>query len=228
LLLDLFCCAGGAAVGYHRAGFDVIGVDIHPQPNYPFRFEQADALDYLREELTLDPTLRAAAIHASPPCQGYTPMSNRYRGKGGVADSHPKLIDPVRELLIASGRPWIIENVVGARRAMRNPIILRGAMFGLGVDRPRLFESNVALTAPPLGTHSGPIIGVYGERADGRRLLTRKDGSELRAARSLEQGNAAMGSSMKTWRELAESIPPSYTEHLGRQILAHLAAQKAA
>ncbi len=229
LLLDLFCCAGGAGMGYYRAGFDILGVDINPQPNYPFHFEQADALNYLREELKLAPELRAAAIHASPPCQGYTQMSNRYRGKGGVADSHPKLIGEVRDLLVASGRPYIIENVVGARRELRNPVLLRGAMFGLGVDRPRLFESNVPLVAAPLRPVTRPIIGVYGERPDGRRLTTRKDGSELRAPRSVEQASEAMGGvDWMSWREVAESIPPAYTEYLGKQLLAHLAARSAA
>ena len=136
LLLDLFCGAGGAAMGYHRAGFDVIGVDIDPQPNYPFPFVQADALNP-----PFDLT-RFAAIHASPPCQSYSTMSNRH----GSAEL--ELIDDVREMLQASGLPWVIENVTGARRSMRSPQMLHGGHFGLNVYRPRLFEARVAMDMP--------------------------------------------------------------------------------
>ena len=227
LLLDLFCGAGGAGMGYHRAGFDVLGVDINPQPHYPFRFEQADALDYLREEIRL-PARKVDAVHASPPCQGYTPMSNRWRGKGGKADAHAKLIPVVRDLLLELGVPYIIENVTGAKRALWNPILLHGGQFGLGVHRPRYFESNVALVAPPRSLPALNPIGVYGKHHDGRRLFTRADGSIQRAAKSLDEGRAAMGIDWMEWRELAESLPPSFTEYLGRQLLQHLASERAA
>jgi DNA (cytosine-5)-methyltransferase 1 len=218
-LLDLFCGAGGCSVGYHRAGFDVLGVDLQQQPHYPFPFVRADALEVLAGRvLDLD---GFDAIHASPPCQGYTTMSNRYRGNGGTADSHPQLIAPVRAGLAAAGKPWVIENVPGARGHMAYPLLLHGGMFGLGVDRPRLFETSwpamTMLSAPARG-----VIGVYGREPDGRRLWTRRDGSQLRAAASVEEASAAMGITWMTWDELREAIPPAYTEYLGEQLIAHL------
>jgi DNA (cytosine-5)-methyltransferase 1 len=232
LLLDLFCGAGGAGMGYHRAGFDVLGVDINPQPHYPFRFEQADALDYLREEIRFkhyySHVREVVAVHASPPCQAHTTMSNKHRGKGSLADRRVDLIGPTRELLLELGVPYIIENVTGAKRALWNPILLHGGQFGLGVHRPRYFESNVALVAPPRSLPALNPIGVYGKHHDGRRLFTRADGSIQRAAKSLDEGRAAMGIDWMEWRELAESLPPSFTEYLGRQLLQHLASERAA
>src|SRR5271157_4967892 len=131
-LLDLFCCAGGAGVGYRRAGFEVVGVDIEPQPNYPFPFIQANAL-------ALDHEFIASfdAVHASPPCQSYSDLAKRNRN----ADAWPRLVEPVRDMLIRSGLPYIIENVEGA--PLRNPVVLCGTMFkGLRVIRHRLFEAN--------------------------------------------------------------------------------------
>src|SRR6185312_3124266 len=116
-LLDLFCGAGGAAMGYHRAGFDVVGVDIEDQPHYPFRFVKADALTALGEVGGM--WTGFDAIHASPPCQFATNMSNRWRGTGGTADVHLNLLTPVRELLRAIGLPYVIENVPGAKKHMR-------------------------------------------------------------------------------------------------------------
>lgn len=215
VLLDLFCCEGGAATGYHAAGFDVIGVDLTEQPNHPFAFFHGDwqtGLVRYRHEVH--------AIHASPPCQGYTSMSNRYKGKGGIADEHPKLIADVRRALVATGLPYIIENVAGARAHLVDPVILWGGSFGLGVSRPRLFESNVPLTAPKRVLVDNPV-GVYGDM-NGRRLKTRKDGTEQRAASSLKQAQDAMGMPWATWRGCVEAIPPAYTEHLGRQLLQHV------
>lgn len=212
LLLDLFCGAGGAAMGYHRAGFDVVGVDIAPQPRYPFEFFQDDALRHW-------PWHRFDAIHASPPCQAFTTMSNRWRGDGGVADSHPDLIAEVRILLLNSGLPYVIENVVGARKEMHLPITLHGGMFGLGVYRPRLFETSVQIAAPPFADQPKNPLGIYGQKHDGRRLWTRKDGTEQRAPKNLEDARKAMGIDWMEWRELAESIPPAYTEYVGKQII---------
>lgn len=138
-LLDLFCCAGGAGVGYSRAGFEVIGVDITPQPRYPLPFIQTDALK-------LDPKFIALfdAIHASPPCQSYSDLAKR----NGNADEWPRLIEPVREMIIRSGLPYVMENVDGA--PLRDPMILCGTMFkGMRVLRHRLFKTNFPLLVPP-------------------------------------------------------------------------------
>lgn len=212
-LLDLFCGAGGAGAGYARAGFTVVGVDIAPQPNYPFEFHQADALTF--------PLVGFDAIHASPPCQYATTMSNRHRGQGGAADQHVNLIPPTRERLLETSLPWVIENVLGAKRDLRSPVLLHGGMFGLGVYRPRLFESNTLLTAWPAPPPLNPV-GVYGEHHDGRLLWRRVDGTEQRAAASLEEARLAMGVDWMDWRELAESINPAYTEFIGQQLMAAL------
>lgn len=204
-LLDLFCGAGGAGMGYHQAGFDVVGVDIEAHPDNPFEVTVADALEVLRDKAFLR---TFDAVHASPPCQGYTAMSNRYRGKGGRADSHEQLIDQVRELLEAAGCTYVIENVVGARKAMRSPVLLRGGMFGLGVDRPRLFESNSRLGTPPPCRPVAEPIGVYGRCHDGRTLWRRKDGTIQRAAASLEEGRAAMGIGLDDVGRPHRSDPP--------------------
>lgn len=214
-LLDLFCGAGGAAAGYARAGFDVTGIDIAPQPDYPFTFWEADAMASL-----LHGTWREFdAIHASPPCQDFTTMSNRHRGKGGKADSHIDLLTPVRERFSHIDIPWVIENVVGSKGKMRPTLILHGGMFGLRVDRPRYFESNVMLWAPEPADHTENPIGVYGARPDGRRLWTRADGSEQRAASSIEEARAAMGMDWGDWDGVREAIPPAYTEWIGTQLL---------
>jgi DNA (cytosine-5)-methyltransferase 1 len=222
-LLDLFCGAQGAGEGYHRAGFDVTGVDIAAHPDAPHPVIVADALQVLTETSFL---AGFDAIHASPPCQGFTTMSNRWRGNGGVADEHPDLISWVRLGLQAWGGPYIIENVPGARRELRDPVILRGGMFGLGVDRPRLFEANFPISRPASVKVAEPI-GVYG-KLDGRRLFTRKDGSIQRAARTLEEGQWAMGIGWMQWEDLTESIPPAYTEHIGHELLAHIRSEVAA
>jgi hypothetical protein len=127
-LLDLFCCAGGAGMGYDRAGFDVVGVDVAPQPHYPFEFHQADAMTF--------PLDGFDAIHASPPCQHYANVT-LWRGS---ADNHPDLLPPMLERLAASGLPWIVENVPGA--PLRPDYILCGSMFGLPIRRHRWFQTS--------------------------------------------------------------------------------------
>lgn len=224
-LLDLFSCAGGAGMGYSRAGFDVVGVDIVARPRYPFRFIQADAL-------SLEPAWIAAnfdAVHASPPCQGYTALRHAPGAKGA-----PQLIDQTRDLLCASGLPWIIENVEEARWAMREPVLLCGSMFGLGAQghelrRHRLFESNVALNVPACDHSDGPVVGVYGGHA--RRRSAKHGG---RGTRDVWDGghktaaSQAMGMDWATLGEMSEAIPPAFTEYLGRQLLAQLQTEMAA
>ena len=209
-LLDLFCGAGGASVGYHRAGFDVVGVDIEPHPDYPFPLLVADALEFV---LDWADAWNFDAIHASPPCQRFSTAT------GDNRDKWPDLIESTRQALDATGLPWVIENVPQA--PLQDPIRLCGSSFGLAVRRHRHFESNV----PLVGTecrHQGTPVGVYGQHPDRREHL-RPDGTRRGAkARSLAEGQAAMGIDWMTWPDLVESIPPAYTEHIGRQLLAAL------
>jgi DNA (cytosine-5)-methyltransferase 1 len=211
--LDLYCGAGGATRGLQRAGFHVTGVDLKPQPNYcGDAFIQGDALAAAVDGFDL--------IWASPPCQAHTTMSNRWRGKGGKADSHAPLIVATRGVLIGSGAPYVIENVTGARAELRAPIVLTGEMFGLGVHRPRLFETSWPLLVPEKPTPSPTTVGVYGKAHDGRLLWRRKDGTEQRAARTLAEARTAMGIDWMEWRELAEAIPPAYSNFIARSFLA--------
>jgi len=208
-LLDLFCCAGGAAMGYHRAGFEVVGVDIAPQPRYPFAFIQTDVL-------ALDQRFLRSfdAIHASPPCQRYSDLAKR----NGNAEDWPDFVAPVRAMLQASGLPYIIENVDGA--PMLDPVVLCGTMFpGLRVLRHRLFESNVALTAPPHGRH--PLVFTHDKRkAHHGKLDQDTSFVQVTGGGNCSTANAAdaMGIDWMTKNELNEAIPPAYTEFLGHQL----------
>jgi DNA (cytosine-5)-methyltransferase 1 len=209
-LLDLFCCAGGAAMGYHRAGFEVVGVDLDPQPNYPFEFIQADALTLSREFLeSFD------AIHASPPCQSYSDLAKR----NGNADKWPRLVEPVREILQSLNVPYIIENVEGA--PLQDPITLCGTMFdGLRVLRHRLFESNIHLTTPAHGKH--PLVFTHDKRkAHFGKLDQNTSFVQVTGGGNCSVANAkdAMGIDWMTKNELNEAIPPAYTEYLGQQLL---------
>ncbi len=212
-LLDLFCCAGGAGVGYARAGFTVVGVDIDPQPRYPMKFVRADALT-----LDLEWVASFDVVHASPPCQSYSDLAKR----NGNADAWPRLIEPVRDLLRATGKPYVIENVEGA--PLLDPLILCGTMFDeLRVIRHRLFESNVELTAPAHQKH--PLVfthdkrkGHYGKLDQNTAYVQVTGGGNC----SIGNARAALGIDWMTKNELNESIPPAYTEHVGRQIIRHL------
>jgi DNA (cytosine-5)-methyltransferase 1 len=223
LLLDLFCGAGGAAMGYHRAGFDVIGVDIKPQPRYPFTFFRADAT---RPTLILsDPLVESlfrldefAAIHASPPCQRYSDLAKR----NGNADDWPDLVGPTRELLRATGLPYVIENVEGA--PLIDPVTLCGTMFpGLRVLRHRLFESNIPLTAPPHGDH--PLVFTHDKRKAHHGKLD-QDTSFVQVTgggnATVANKRSAMGIDWMNGHELNEAIPPAYTEFIGRQLIDQL------
>lgn len=214
LLLDLFCGAGGAAMGYYRAGFDVVGVDIAPQPRYPFEFHQADALEFLwSHKAGWD------VIHASPPCQVFTRARQLAKAQGHDTKKLG-LVSPTRELLKASGVLYVIENVEGA--PLLEPVTLCGSSFGLKVRRHRLFESNVALTTLECRhKEQGRPVGVYHRMGD-----SIPQGG--RTARTLEEGQEAMGIDWMTWNELKEAVPPDYTEHSGHQLLRAVEYRKAA
>lgn len=221
LLLDAFCKAGGAGMGYHLAGFEVVGVDIEPQPHYPFEFIQADALEFIaRYGAEFD------VIHTSPPCQVYSvtaPLSN---------GNHPDLIEPTRSALLATGKPYVIENVPGA--PLINPLMLCGTMFGLRVIRHRLFECLPVIWWPPAPCqHVGKSTG---SAAYHRRMKTR--GTKTASVREgfafvtvcgndylVKEGKEAMGIDWMTKSELSQAIPPAYTRWLGSRILELLLRQ---
>jgi DNA (cytosine-5)-methyltransferase 1 len=226
-LLDLFCGAGGAAVGYARAGFEVIGVDIKPQPHYPFEFHQVDALEVLAD---LDgwaddlPSAVApfwdrrhfAAIHASPPCQAYSAITFAT----GTRAAHPDLLGPTRDLLRTTGLPYVIENVPGS--PMANYITLCGTAFGLVTEgwelwRHRQFEANFEwpLFVPQCVHRQRALVaGVYG----GGGFIAparRKHGkcSSVRVRREI------MGIDWMNRYEMAQAVPPAYTEWIGQALL---------
>jgi DNA (cytosine-5)-methyltransferase 1 len=209
-LLDLFCGAGGAAKGYADAGFEVVGVDIEPQPNYPFEFVRADALTF--------PLDGFDAVHASAPCQAFTVYRNN---SAHVRQDHPNLIPQTRERLIASGLPYVIENVPGA--PLIDPIQLCGTSFPpLEVRRHRIFESNIVLEAPPCN-HGRLTERKYpgsSNRPNGRTVCNI---GEWRVP--IERQQRAIGIDWMTVPELSQAIPPAYTRSIGRQLVAHLATE---
>lgn len=205
-LLDLFSGAGGAAYGYRQAGFCVLGIDTKPQPRYAgCRFHCADAFAYLEQH-----GHEFDVIHASPPCQAYT-VQGRTQGK-----SHPQLIEPIRDLLRIIGKPYVIENVMGA--PLINPITLCGSMFRLGVLRHRKFESNLPLPTPPSCCHGvKEIRGYYGNT--GREAFrAKKPGNKDTLRGTVLRAPEDMGIDWMDWKELTQAIPPAYTEWIGRMI----------
>lgn len=239
-ILDMFCGAGGAGVGWSRAGFDVVGVDNRPQKRYPFEFHQDDALDYAAQH-----GHEFDAIHASPPCQAHsiiTPDKSK----------HVDLIPHTRWLLETLGLPYIIENVGGARKALRNPFMLCGSQFGLKVYRHRFFESNVMIFMLPHQPHhdNTPRAG-HGVSSKGFISVTSggnvlnvaiKPAATLRSGlygvsdkgfvcvsghfSGIEYCRMAMGIDYMTAAELAQAIPPAYTEFIGRQLIAFVETNK--
>lgn len=197
-LLDLFCGAGGAGMGYHRAGFDVVGVDNKPMPNYPFTFIQGDALEYLAAN-----GHEFDAIHASPPCPRFSQLT-RLRGK---QSNHPDLIDKTRQLLIANGKSWIIENVEGA--PIRVDLMLCGTMFGINFPKHRHFELSFPINAllPPCNHVNSydPFHGGEDSRGE-REKLSKLYGIDW----------------FMTRQEVRNAIPPAYTEYIGGYLREHI------
>ncbi|MFG2763123.1 class I SAM-dependent methyltransferase [Streptomyces rubiginosohelvolus] len=204
-VLDTYCCQGGASMGYYLAGFDVVGVDLNPQPRYPFEFHQGDAVQFIR-----DHGADFDLIAGSPTCRRWT-NAQRLRG-----NDHPDLITPTREAMITTGRPYIIENVEGARAALNDPLLLCGAMFGLKTYRHRLFESSL-----PLGTrlhprHLAPLAKMGRPVRDGEFMHVVGNFTDADRARTV------MGMPWATRDGLREAIPPAYTQFLGEQAAAQL------
>jgi len=251
-LLDLFCGAGGAGMGYYRAGFDVVGVDIKCQPRYPFEFIQADALAYIAAH-----GWEYDAIHASPPCQSHSRITPKY-----ALHRHVDLIPHTRFFLEALGLPYVIENVAGARATLRNPIMLCGSQFGLKVYRHRLFESNVLLFEPAHYPHRDQTpraghgispkgflsvtsggqgikahqiaelerlqIGIDPKRRSGVYGMSPKGFISVTGHFSgVEYARYAMGIEWMTQDELAQAIPPAYTEWIAHQLIRAIHGQKA-
>jgi DNA (cytosine-5)-methyltransferase 1 len=216
-LLDLFCGAGGAAMGYHRAGFDVVGVDIKPQPHYPFEFYQGDATspsNWLEAMHGLPDV-----IHASPPCQAFSQAVKKVN-----RPKHPDLLEPTRGLLIASGLPYIIENT--PRAPLRDAITLCGSAFGLKVRRHRKFESSIFILSNGCAHKDMAYPAIYApawNRTNPLRVLSISGGYQTRVNIGedfLEQHKAAMGIDWEiSYNELSEAIPPAYTEWIGAQLL---------
>ncbi len=208
-LLDLFCGAGGAAWGYFLAGFDVVGVDIAPQPHYPFEFHQADAMEY--------PLDGFDAIHASPPCQGYSRMRHLPWLKDRV---YPLLIDCTRERLLAAGVPWAIENVEDSPLERRSSlfgahgVLLCGTMFDLALYRHRPFETSFSIPQPPHPPHRRVISSGHMLKDRGRVSTWERD----------SRMPAVMGCPWMTQKEVAQAVPPAFTEFIGAQLLEHIGA----
>ena len=205
-LLDLFCGAGGAAMGYHRAGFDVVGVDIKPQPHYPFEFHQGDALEYLAEH-----GREFDAIHASPPCQAFSMAGQQWRKAGR---EYPDFIEATRSLLRKTGKPYVIENVPGS--PLKNPIMLNGAMFGKRVNRRRYFECHPTM----------PFILIPPDPPSRFRMgRPVKEGDQITPVghfSNIPYARKEMDIDWMTGAEMTQAIPPAYTHFIGRQLIAQI------
>jgi DNA (cytosine-5)-methyltransferase 1 len=207
-------------MGYFNAGFEVVGVDIEPEPNYPFEFIQADALSFVKQVANQRPGWgddeHFDAIHASPPCQFASDLRHRTGGE------YMDLITPLRPMLKTTGLPYVIENVPGA--PLYDPIMLCGSSFGLGANgrqlrRHRLFECSFPVMSLPC-QHRGQPIGVYGTGGGGQMTRGYKG--------TPEEYREAMGIDWATRAEIAQAIPPAYTEHIGHYLMAEIKARTAA
>lgn len=230
-LLDLFCGAGGSAVGYHRAGFDeIVGVDIEPQPNYPFEFHQADVTQLMFTDKgppvdhfwSMINVSRFDLIHASPPCHDWSPLVS-VTGVDGSRDLLVKTLDRLRAQLT----PWVVENTMRAplpNQATldgRHGVVLCGTMFGLKVIRHRLFETSMPVSAPQHGSHAGEF---YTPAGHGDPNWRQRDAQPHRAgAGYANRCRQAMGIDWMNRDELSQAIPPAYTEWIGSRFLEQVA-----
>lgn len=219
VLLDLFCGAGGAGMGYHRAGFEVVGVDIAPQPNYPFPFYCRDAIEILAALVRYGHVFGQSfeAVHASPPCQPHSSLTGWGQSRR-VSNPKPDLIPVTRDLLVASGLPYVIENVEGSD--LRNAIRICGQGLGLRVRRHRRFESNVPMLGVPCYHPEPPVIVVRG--SIGRKVF---DPRRRAIAPSLALAREVMEMPWADAGGLADAIPPAYAEHVGRFLMAEVKAR---
>lgn len=207
-MLDIFCGAGGASMGYHHAGFVVSGLDIKHGKRYPFEYFRLDFTT-----LDVDMLRGYDFIHASPPCQTFSITKNLRNAQGKSTDKLD-LLEPTRKLLQESGVPFIIENVPGA--PLIDPVMLCGSAFGLKVRRHRLFESNLKLTGTQCNHKAqGRPVGVYGSMKD-------EIPNGGKTATTMQEAHEAMGIDWMIWGELVEAIPPAYTKHLGKQVIDQL------
>ena len=211
ILIDLFCGAGGCTKGYQDAGFYVVGVDIQPQPRYVGNeFYQADAMTFLRNY-----SGHYDVIHASPPCQKYTVAQNAAKN----ADAHPDLVGGVRDMLKITGKPYVIENVVGA--PLIDAKILCGISFGLNVRRHRLFESNFYFLTHPCQCKDANYYVIFGHE-----VRSRFSGSAAGRKNKIAEGRKAMGIDWMTRGELSQAIPPAYTKYIGQHLMKVLTCVK--
>lgn len=216
--IDLFCCGGGASRGLHKAGYRVIGVDIEPQPGYPYEFVQEDAL-------TVDLRRFGAILGwASPPCQGYSSHVSSRSSKWvpTLGKDEPRLIEPVRERFIAAGLPYVIENVRGARDFLNNPMVLCGSMFGLPISRHRYFETSWYFSNRPAHPTCKGIAKLYAE-SHGWEYRDMSVTGKGRRKGTAERWKKILGiepEAQMTQHQLAECIPPAYAEFIGKAYLA--------
>lgn len=233
VLIDLFCCAGGASVGYHRAGFDVFGVDISPQPNYPFPFWRGDVFEAMRlladggrvAFTRGDETFHLGAgdvdaYAASPPCQAHSTLTKGNVARG-IGLGHVDLVGETRRALQATGRPYVIENVQSA--PVREDVKLCGLMFNLRVFRHRIFEAGgVRLEAPEHPSHRGHRVAGWrhGVKHEGDMVAVYGNGGGKGSVAEWQEAMGIHHTSSKS--ELSEAIPPAYTEHIGKQLIEHI------
>lgn len=221
-ILDAFCKAGGAGMGYKRAGFEVIGVDIEPQPNFPFAFIQGDAVEYIKSHWH-----EFDAIHASPPCQKFSRVQSLGRARNGTYREHTDWIEATRAVLQYADIPYVIENVMGA--PLREPIVLCGVMFpALRVYRHRGFECSFPIEAPRHTPHNDrtPSAG-NGKSPKGYISVCGSGGVRgMNSKEIVSYWGYAMGIEWMTRSELAQAIPPAYTEYVGRALLKYLNAKE--